>query len=249
MSTVRVPLGNDKYAFIDEEDAERVSQHSWICLSSPRRPNRAYAQTTLGGKTTLLHRFVTEALDGVDVDHINRNGLDNRKCNLRPCTQTLNNGNARKRRGTIGYRGVEKRSDGWCARLQCHGVTHRSEIVATEREAAETYDRMAREYFGAFAYQNLSDALVAVPAIEDPDSLPIIPRPSVAGQRIGPSGFRGVSYRKHEGLWNARFTENGHRGSLGYFRTAEDAARAYDAKAREAFGETAWLNFPDGGAT
>ena len=57
------------------------------------------------------------------------------------------------------------------------------------------------------------------------------------------SGYKGVDFNR--GKWRARIREGGVRYFLGYFETAEDAARAYDTKAHELFGEFASLNFPE----
>jgi hypothetical protein len=244
MGTVRVPLTHDKYAFIDEEDAERVSEHSWTYLWSPNWPNRAYAQTGIKKRAVLLHRFILGVASDEDVDHINRNGLDNRKCNLRPCDQTHNNANSRKRVTTKGYRGVQAVASGYRARIQHGGIVYRSEAYPSERQAAEAYDVLAREIFGEFAYQNLSDAPVIVPPIEHPDDLPIITKPSLGGVHIGPSGYRGVKYSKNERLWSAAFTPGGKRRFLGYYRTAEDAARVYDEYVYQILGDAAVLNLP-----
>lgn len=58
------------------------------------------------------------------------------------------------------------------------------------------------------------------------------------------SGFKGVSWQKRDRTWYARIVVSGQRRFLGCFRTAEEAARAYDAAARELFGEFARPNFP-----
>jgi hypothetical protein len=56
------------------------------------------------------------------------------------------------------------------------------------------------------------------------------------------SGFKGVS--RSFGHWRAQITDNGKRANLGTYADPADAARAYDRKAKELFGEFAWLNFP-----
>lgn len=55
--------------------------------------------------------------------------------------------------------------------------------------------------------------------------------------------FKGIHFHRHSGLWQAKIHFNGKRVTIGYFRSDEDAARAYDAKAREVFGEFARTNF------
>ena len=67
-------------------------------------------------------------------------------------------------------------------------------------------------------------------------------RPSVST-----SGFKGVSWHKHRSKWQAYITGDGPRRHLGYFPTAEGAAHAYDAAARELHGEYATVNFPTPG--
>jgi hypothetical protein len=63
--------------------------------------------------------------------------------------------------------------------------------------------------------------------------------------RNNTSGYRGVSWHKGKQRWEAKIRVNGHRLSLGRYKTAEEAARAYDAVAREYFKEFAKPNFPD----
>ena len=74
-------------ALIDDEDFERVNQRKWG-LSSKR-----YARGSINSKMILMHRFILNMPKNVDLDHINGNGLDNRKCNLRIATKSQNGGN------------------------------------------------------------------------------------------------------------------------------------------------------------
>lgn len=59
------------------------------------------------------------------------------------------------------------------------------------------------------------------------------------------SQYKGVSWDKNRNVWRARIKYKGRSIHLGRFDTEEKAGRAYDAKARELFGEFAWLNFPE----
>jgi hypothetical protein len=64
--------------------------------------------------------------------------------------------------------------------------------------------------------------------------------------RNNTSGFKGVYWNKAERKWQAHIQVDGKKRTLGRFPDPEDAARAYDAAALDAFGEFAWLNFPEG---
>jgi len=57
------------------------------------------------------------------------------------------------------------------------------------------------------------------------------------------SGYKGVCWNKQAQKYHAQITHKGKRIHLGYYRNAEDAARVYDLKAKELFGEFAYLNF------
>ena len=81
--------GNIKQvAIIDIEDIERLKQYSF------RTHNKGYISTSIKGKTKYLHQIIYGSIrDGFEIDHINRNKLDNRKSNLRECTHIDNTHN------------------------------------------------------------------------------------------------------------------------------------------------------------
>jgi predicted GIY-YIG superfamily endonuclease len=96
-----VPLTKGKMAIIDAEDIDLVSQYSW-CVSS-----KGYATAQVNNKMVLLHRFLLRLTNrGHVVDHLNGNKLDNRKLNLKVCTQAENNRNKAKYDSGSGYRGL-----------------------------------------------------------------------------------------------------------------------------------------------
>ena len=109
------------YALIDEADLEFASQWKWSYvqgygLRMMRRPDG-------GNRPVLLHRALLglQPGDGRQVDHINRDKLDNRRSNLRIVTQRENNHNMPPRQGSSRFRGVRKCRDGWQAYVTVDG--------------------------------------------------------------------------------------------------------------------------------
>ena len=144
---------------VDDADTHLLANHTWT-ISRYGSTFYAYRQTsTIGGtpsRKLYLHREVLNAPDGVNVDHINGNGLDCRRSNLRLADQTLNNANARPRVGTSRFKGVYfDRSRGkWSARIQSRGRQSFLGRFDSEEEAALAYDAAASVHFGQFARLN-----------------------------------------------------------------------------------------------
>lgn len=152
----KIPLTKGRYARIDDVDFERVAQIRWSTTKSKSAIETFYAISKVGKKTIYLHRFILEPTDKETVDHINGDGLDNRRENLRICTQSQNLMRQRKTRGKSKYKGVWKHQykDKWCADIKANGVRHRLGIFKTEKSAAKAYDEKAKEIHGVFARLN-----------------------------------------------------------------------------------------------
>lgn len=93
MELWKIKLSQDKYTVVDEEDYKKYSGFNWFYSK------RGYAEGRMGGKRMLkLHRLISNAPDGLEVDHINRDKLDNRKSNLKICThlENMQNQNAHR---------------------------------------------------------------------------------------------------------------------------------------------------------
>lgn len=96
-----ITLNKNLFAIIDTEDIERVEEFQWHSI---RTGSDVYAKSSNG---IYMHRFILSAPNHLLVDHINFNGLDNRKVNLRLCTKRQNQAHCRKRiTNTSGYTGV-----------------------------------------------------------------------------------------------------------------------------------------------
>jgi hypothetical protein len=164
---VEVKLTRGLVTIIDAEDLELVSQHKW---RASRGSNTDYAvrapriRGTHRREEIKLHRVLTNAPDGVHVDHVNGNGLDNRKSNLRLCTSSENSRNRQKPKGCSSeFKGVGKRQWGKCVLWEARIYVDKKRYTKsfpTELEAAQWYDEMAMELFGEFAKLNFPDATV-----------------------------------------------------------------------------------------
>lgn len=158
---VEVKLTRGLVTIIDAEDLELVSQWQWYARY---RCNTNYVQRTQWIPETrkyqcvYLHRVLLNAPDGTHVDHLNHDGLDNTRANLRLCTRSQNGGNRQKPKGcSSNYKGVSKFKDGrakcWVASIRINKKLS-WKLFFTELEAAQWYDEMAKMHFGEFAKLN-----------------------------------------------------------------------------------------------
>ena len=144
-----INLTRGQVAIIDEEDFQRISQEHWCAI---KIKGRYYA---IQGKRTNLymHRIIMGATDDEQIDHVNNNGLDNRKRNLRRCTNAQNNWNKGKHRdNTSGFKGVSYDPDRgkWRARLMVNGKFVWLGRHHTAQAAYMAYTTKAKEVFGEF---------------------------------------------------------------------------------------------------
>lgn len=151
----KIPLQRGKFALVDDDDFERVYCYRW---SAVRPRDLWYAITTIGGKTVSLHQFIMQPPPGFQVDHIDNNGLNCTKHNMRVCTNQQNSRNRRHRSNSIvPYKGINKQWHRWHARIVVNGKHHHLGTFSTPKEAAMAYDRAAILYFGEFARLNFPD--------------------------------------------------------------------------------------------
>ncbi len=172
------------------------------------------------------------------VDHIDGDRLNNQKYNLR---LTNASGNARNKHYQpktvaldIPYKGVTRKGKRYHVNVTVNSEQIYGGAFGDMRDAAIAYNMLAKQWHGEFACLNDLDAT----------DLEIT---RVRGLMACPKKLRGVSvYRgvtRNRGQWTARITKDDVKLHLGYFNTEEEAAIAYDLKAKELYGEFAWVNF------
>jgi HNH endonuclease len=108
-------------AIVDDDDFERVNMHSWCASNASKNNNVPRAEARINKKLVRMHRFILSAPKGSYVDHVNHNTLDNRKENLRLCTNQENCRNAQKpKSNSSGYKGVSAYSGRWRAYINIY---------------------------------------------------------------------------------------------------------------------------------
>jgi HNH endonuclease len=153
-----VPLVAGVQAVVDASDFPLISQYVWS-LDPQRRYAVAYLDPRDWTKCVRMHRLIMDARAGEVVDHINGDGLDNRRSNLRVCLQAENSRNRRKGEGfSSRFKGVSlvkgRREKPWRAQIR-HGEKVRClGYFSLEEEASRAYDEAAIALFGAFARVN-----------------------------------------------------------------------------------------------
>ena len=132
------------WAIIDDADLTLIEPHLW------RLHVEGYAwvhNDEKGRRGIGMHRMILGAeADGLEVDHVNGNRLDNRRCNLRVVSRAENAQNHPSRRGTSAHRGVTRRGDRWIAQGKVGGRNHYLGIFDDELTAARVAAEWRREH-------------------------------------------------------------------------------------------------------
>lgn len=144
-----IQLSQGKVALVDDEDFEYLNQWKWHFSS------RGYAMRRAYKKNIHMHRAVFRIDEKLQCDHINGNRIDNRKSNLRPCTQNENMMNKKAyKNNKTGYKGVNFQNGKYHASISILGKKTHLGHFKTAEEAARKYDEAAIQKFGIFARLN-----------------------------------------------------------------------------------------------
>jgi hypothetical protein len=140
---------------IDDEDYDKISKFKWV-ITSPNKL-KFYACTRINKKSIFMHRYLLKTTKLID--HIDQNGLNNQKQNLREATFAQNRMNATltRTRTSSKYKGVHfsKRTQTWQATIKFNQKTYGLGWFENEDEAALAYNLKAQEFFKDFAFLNI----------------------------------------------------------------------------------------------
>lgn len=142
-------------ALIDLDDVDKVKNIKWHRSDLQRS---TYYCLSNDPEWKRIHRLIMGVTDkNIVVDHINHNGLDNRKSNLRICTSGQNTCNClTSKNNKSGHKGVywSKERKKWCAQISINNKTKGLGRYDTIEEAIEASEKAAKEYYGEFANED-----------------------------------------------------------------------------------------------
>lgn len=162
---ITIPLSRGAEAIIDETDADLTAVKWSMATVGYAFRNRSRRAHTEGPAIIWLHRVIMERILGTplpkgEVDHVNRNKLDNRRANLRMSDRSLNSANREMQcNNSTGYRGVypSRNKRRWRVAIGFYGENIHLGVYDTPEEAARVYDAAARRLRPDFAMLNFPD--------------------------------------------------------------------------------------------
>lgn len=150
---INSPKYGTHVVIIDDADKAQVLQHTWHVQINSRR-KAVYAGTHIDGRTITLQKFLTSYNQ---TDHVNGNGLDCRRRNMREATKTQNMCNRGKQKNnSSGFKGVtfHKTTKKWTAQIWAEGQKKYLGEYFSKKQAALAYNDAALKFHGEFASLN-----------------------------------------------------------------------------------------------
>lgn len=150
---MRCFMKNGTSFLFDAEDEAIAAEYTWSITTG-------YARTQIDGKTVYFHKLLFGNPEKVEIDHINGDRLDNRRCNLRVVDHAQNNQNKGLRKdSTTGFKGVclDKKSGRYLAYINAYGIRTYLGVFHDKKLAAMAYDEAAKKLHGEYAQLNYVD--------------------------------------------------------------------------------------------
>lgn len=154
----KIPLSNGGYTLVDHEDYDVLSRWTWRTNAKGYVVRTGWNSKTRRKFGIRMHRVIINVGGNEFVDHINGDKLDNRKANLRVCSDTQNKRNSKiSVRNKSGFKGVSQNTNSnlWRATITIEGKQKQLGYFNDKEKAAKAYNEAARKYFGEFAKPNI----------------------------------------------------------------------------------------------
>lgn len=232
-----IPLTQGKTAIVDDDDYEwLMAMGKWGYEKGPRTGYARRADRVGKNRHKVwMHREIMRAPRGIQVDHIDGDGCNNQRANLRLASGQQN---CRNRKplldATSPYKGVSYKqdSDTYAVRIRLEKGSEWLGCHADEHLAARIYDCAAVKHYGEYAQINFPGE----PMLSDAEFARLTERKARA------SSYRGISWHSERERWRVVIHVEGRRYHIGYFRQEIDAALAYNEAAIKYHGDNAKLN-------
>jgi hypothetical protein len=244
-----IQLTQQQFAIVDENRCADLNRFQWCAVFAPDT-NSFYAARGVPGpngktRTVKMHHYILKPRKGYEVDHINKNTLDNRLCNLREVSKRENAINRTLRSDNkSGVTGVHKNKklNKWCVTVSTdNGEKSYQGLFTSLEEASEARLAAVKRHYGEYAplRENLPsppniDGLRPEPRAPKQPGPPRTPRRNL--QRNNTSGVTGVSKYTKGDRYVAGITVDKRWMPLGYFDSFDDAVKARRAAERKYYG-------------
>ena len=153
----KIELTHKLFAQVDDEDFEYLNQRKWYAAKIGNTWYATRCQRSDGLHIKyMMHRIIMNTPNNLIVDHIDHNGLNNQKSNLRNCTTAQNQMNKLPRNKLKGVYFVVRPNHIYIkAGIKINGVQKHLGFFPNEKEATMAYNTAAKELFGEFANLNI----------------------------------------------------------------------------------------------
>lgn len=231
-----IALQNGMFALVDDEDYENVNQYKWS--ATVNRKTNLTVSSNVNKKTVKLSRFLTNAKKGDFIIFNDGNRLNFQKYNLAISNKL---GTIMNRRGNVKssskYKGVswEKDRKKWKAAIKVEGKTKNLGRYDSEDKAAIAYNNAALKYLGEKVFLNVIG--------KENRAVGLNIEKTFQYRKDNKFGFKGLFKKRNK--YGCQIWHSGKQIYIGSFDDKESAAKAYDKKAYELYGDKAILNFPE----